>query len=270
MINNATPLTLVGAGKMGTALLDAWLDRGMDAAGVTIIDPGLPENIAEGYRNQGLQFSDQPAGSTRLIVLSVKPQIMGEVLAAIGGNVPGDAIVVSVAAGITMETLSATFSPEQAIIRVMPNTPALAGEGMSVLCANEHADTENRQLIETLMDAVGKVAWITDETLMDAVTAVSGSGPAYVFLLAECLTEAAVTAGLPPDLAAELARQTVIGGGALLAQSDLAASTLRKNVTSPGGTTQAALEILMDADAGFGPLLERAVLAAKARSVMLG
>ena len=171
----------------------------------------------------------------------------------------------SVAAGVTMDTLSAAFLPRQAIIRVMPNTPALAGEGMSVLCANEYSDRESRQLIEALMDAVGKVAWIADEALMDAVTAVSGSGPAYVFLLAECLTEAAVTAGLPSDLAAKLARQTVVGGGALLAQSDLAAATLRKNVTSPGGTTQAALEKLMDTDEGFGPLLERAVLAAKAR-----
>ncbi len=274
MIGEATPLTLVGAGKMGTALLDAWLDRGMTAAGVTIVDPGLADAAAADYRARGVDVVGQAAPDTmagaRVVVLAVKPQIMDKVLAGLGGSVPADATVISVAAGVTMATLQAAFSPTQAIVRVMPNTPSLAGAGMSVVCANRHAGQADLAVIEGLMAAVGKVASIADEALMDAVTAVSGSGPAYVFWLAECLAQAAVEAGLPADLAETLARQTVIGGGALLAQSDLPAATLRANVTSPGGTTEAALGVLMDEAEGLSPLLTRAVLAARARSIMLG
>ena len=273
MITDATPLVLVGAGKMGTALLDAWLDRGMAADRVRIIDPGLADGMARGYRKRGAGVFAQADGDAldgaRVVVLAVKPQTMGEVLSAIAGRVPAEAVVVSVAAGTIMATLEAAFAPGQAIVRVMPNTPALAGAGMSVVCANDHTGADELAIIDDLMGAVGEVATIAEETLMDAVTAVSGSGPAYVFWLAECLAASAVEAGLPSDLAEVLARQTVVGGGALLGQSDLPAATLRANVTSPGGTTAAALEVLMDSRDGLAPLLTRAVLAAKARSVML-
>ena len=154
-------------------------------------------------------------------------------------------------------------------MRAMPNTPAQVGEGMTVALGNRALDEDGRAVVGALFAAIGQVAWIDDETLMDAVTAVSGSGPAYVFLLAECLAEAGRAAGLPADLAARLARQTIVGGGALLARSPLDAATLRQNVTSPNGTTAAALGVLMAVD-GLQPLLSRAVAAAKARSVELG
>ncbi len=180
-----------------------------------------------------------------------------------------DTAIVSIAAGVRLATLEKGFPAGQPIIRAMPNTPAQVGMSMTVAVPNANVTTLEREVVEALLSAIGKFAWIKDEALLDAVTAVSGSGPAYVFLLAECLAAAARDVGLPGDLADLLARQTVAGSGALLAESPLPPKTLRENVTSPGGTTAEALSVLMAED-GLKPLLIRAVEAAKKRSMELG
>jgi pyrroline-5-carboxylate reductase len=221
----------------------------------------------------GVEIATQASGVAArdhgFVVLAVKPQSMAEALAAVAPLTAADAVVVSIAAGVRMAKLEAAFSAGQPVIRAMPNTPAQVGMGMTVAVSNAHVSETQRKAVDTLLSAIGKVAWIGDERLIDAVTAVSGSGPAYVFLLAECLAEAAREAGLPDDLAALLARQTVAGSGALLAESPLSPAELRRNVTSPGGTTAAALDVLMASD-GLKPLLIRAVEQAKKRSIELG
>ncbi len=267
------PLVLIGAGKMGSAMLSAWLANGLDPAGVTIIDPGLEGARRRELEQQGVGVESDVAGHAKLpakiLVLAVKPQIMEAVLSEITGIAGPDTVVVSIAAGIRMEKLAAAFADGQALVRIMPNTPAQVGAGMAVALANDALTADDRALVDALMAATGATAWIDDETLMDAVTAVSGSGPAYVFYLAECLAAAGRAAGLDEALAEQLARQTVVGGGALLAAASEPAAVLRENVTSPGGTTAAALAVLM-ADDGLKPLLEKAVAAAKARSIELG
>jgi pyrroline-5-carboxylate reductase len=194
---------------------------------------------------------------------------MAETLTAVAPLVAPDGLVISVAAGVRLATLAKAFGDGPALVRVMPNTPAQIGKGMSVAVAAGSLRPERHRAVEALLDAVGESAWVEDEALIDAVTALSGSGPAYVFLLAECLAKAGEAAGLPPDLAAQLARQTVIGGGALLEASPDSAAKLRENVTSPKGTTAAALAVLMAPD-GLAPLLAKAVEAARKRSVELG
>ncbi len=276
MLQAAAPLVLIGAGKMGGAMLAGWLDRGLEAAGVTVVDPGLEAARQRDLERLGVGVAAkiaEAAGSlerpAKILVLAVKPQTMDAVLAEAAGLAGPHTVVVSIAAGTRMKTLASGFAAGQAIVRVMPNTPAQIGAGMSVAVANEALRADDRALVDALLQAAGAVAWIDDEALMDAVTAVSGSGPAYVFYLAECLAAAARAAGLDAALAEQLARQTVVGGGALLGATSEPAETLRKNVTSPGGTTAAALAVLM-ADDGLKPLLKKAVAAAKARSVELG
>jgi pyrroline-5-carboxylate reductase len=273
MLARAAPLVLFGAGKMGGAMLDAWLQRGLDAAGITIVDPNLPAERAEAWRARGVRVvaaveeaGDQPP---RTLVLAVKPQSMDDVLPPAARLAGRDTLVLSVAAGIRLERLGESFGAAQPIVRIMPNTPAQVGAGMSVACANPAVGADARELVDGLLAAIGLVDWVDDEGLMDAVTAVSGSGPAYVFLLAEALDEAGRQAGLPAALAERLARQTVVGGGALLAASREPAARLRENVTSPGGTTAAALAVLT-ADDAFQRLLAEAVLAARNRSIALG
>ena len=260
-------LLLVGCGKMGGALLKGWLERGVAPGSVTVVEPsaelrGAVEALGVQARPaiEALGEGFAPA----FVVFAVKPQQMTAVLPAcrsLGG--PGSAFL-SIAAGTTIATFEAQLGTESAVIRVMPNTPAAVGRGMSVLCANDKATAAQKTLAGELMAAVGEVAWIEDEALMDAVTAVSGSGPAYVFLLIECLAEAGIEAGLSPDLAAQLARATVSGAGELARLSEEPAAQLRRNVTSPGGTTEAALKVLMAQD-GLQPLLTRAVAAAAKR-----
>ena len=268
------PLVLLGAGRMGGAMLQGWLDRGLRPADVTVVDPGLDaarraELEAAGVRVLG-DAGDAAAGTPpRVLLLAVKPQIMADVLARCAALAGPGTIVVSIAAGVRLATLEAAFEPRQAVVRAMPNTPAQIGQGMTVAAGNSRLDEEGRRAVHALLAAAGDVAWIEDDALMDAVTAVSGSGPAYVFLLAECLAAAGRAAGLPDDLAGRLARRTVAGGGALLAASDLPAAVLRENVTSPGGTTAAALRVLMG-EGGLEPLMIAAVAAAKARSIELG
>ena len=276
MLEAAAPLVLIGAGKMGSAMLSAWLANGLDPAGVTIIDPGLDDARRRGLQEMGVcvvagaaDAAGLAKGPAKILVLAVKPQIMDAVLADAAGFAGPDTVVISIAAGTRMETLAAAFADGQALVRIMPNTPAQVGAGMAVALANDALRAGDRALVDALMTATGATAWIDDEALMDAVTAVSGSGPAYVFYLAECLAAAGRAAGLDEALAEQLARQTVAGGGALLGAASEPAAELRENVTSPGGTTAAALAVLM-ADDGLKALLEKAVAAAKARSVKLG
>jgi pyrroline-5-carboxylate reductase len=273
MLSGAEPLLLLGAGKMGGALLDGWLENGLRGSQVTVVDPGLDEHRRAELGRSGVRLAqraeDAAGPQYAAAVIAVKPQMIADTLPGLPALTGPDTIVLSVAAGLRIEALQAPFGPAQPVVRAMPNTPAQVGQGMTVAVANAQVTGPQRAVIDALLGAVGQVAWTEDESLMDAVTAVSGSGPAYVFLLTECLAEAGRNAGLPFDLAEQLARQTVVGAGALMAGSPLPASTLRQNVTSPNGTTAAALSVLMSDD-GLQPLLSRAVERAKQRSVELG
>jgi pyrroline-5-carboxylate reductase len=262
----APALLLVGCGKMGGALLSGWLDRSL-AQRVVVIEPGPGAAAFAG--KPGIAILDSAdaladAFAPAVVVLAVKPQTMAEVLPAYR-RFAGRALFLSIAAGKTLGFFTRLLGPEAAVVRAMPNTPAAIGRGIAVACANARVSAAERALAERLLAAVGEVGWVEDEALIDAVTAVSGSGPAYVFLLIECLAEAGVAAGLPADLAARLARATVAGSGELARLSSDGAAALREAVTSPGGTTRAALDVLMAAD-GLAPLLRRAVLAAARRS----
>lgn len=266
------PVVLVGAGKMGTALLSGWLAAGLDPRELVVLDP-YPSREALALccdHGAGMAASvEQLAGSApSVLVLAVKPQVMAGALPAVAICAGPDTVTLSIAAGRNMASFEQHLPPGSSVVRAMPNTPAAIGRGITVLCANEHTTGEQRDLCGRLMAAVGEVSWMKDEALMDAVTAVSGSGPAYVFLLAEAMAAAGVKAGLDPALAARLARVTVAGSGELLAQSPLEAAKLRENVTSPGGTTAAALGVLMG-DHGLPALMEEAVAAAVARGKAL-
>jgi pyrroline-5-carboxylate reductase len=258
---------------MGGALLKGWIAEGLAPERVFIQDPSIPGEMAEYCSTHGITVAASPAlpEPPAVILIAVKPQVMDTVLPTVAPQAGENSVVVSVAAGRTIASLAAHFKAGTAIIRVMPNTPAAVGRGISALYANDAVQPEQAKLCETLMAAVGETVWLDSEALIDAVTAVSGSGPAYVFLLAECLAEAGKIAGLPDDLADKLARATVSGAGELLHQSDLPPEQLRRNVTSPGGTTAAALEVLMaengeNAIPSMGDLLKEAVLAAARRS----
>lgn len=261
-------LALVGAGNMGGAMLGGWLARGMDPAKVTVIDPSPSQSMAAlvseaNIRHEATAPADMVAG---VLVLAVKPQIMDEVTAKVSRLMGPDTVAVSIAAGKTIANLEAGLGTETpAVVRAMPNTPALVRRGITVTCPNRFVTQSQRERVDALLRAVGAVEWVEDESLIDAVTAVSGSGPAYVFHLAECMAEAGVRAGLPADLAMKLARETVSGAGELLARSDETPARLRENVTSPKGTTAAALSVLMD-EGAMAELLARAVAAAKKRS----
>jgi pyrroline-5-carboxylate reductase len=272
MIAGAQPLLLVGVGKMGGAMLDRWLARGLDAAAVTILDPYLEGERWSDLAKAGVATARSAAEAGdrayKVVVLAVKPQSMAEALQQVPTFAKAGSVILSIAAGVRLATLEAAFPKGQAIVRAMPNTPAQVGMSMTVAVPNKNVTDGEHDVVEELLAAIGKLAWVDDEALIDAVTAVSGSGPAYVFLLAECLAEAAREAGLSDELAALLARQTVAGAGALLAESSLSPDVLRNNVTSPGGTTAAALSVLMSGD-GLQPLLTRAVAAAKKRSIEL-
>ncbi|WP_029005661.1 pyrroline-5-carboxylate reductase [Azorhizobium doebereinerae] len=262
------PVVLVGAGKMGGALLDGWLALGVDPARLVVLDPNLPADAAAALAAKGV--SANPAYDTipsaAVLILAVKPQVAPAVIASVRGIVGPHSVVVSIMAGRTLGFLQEAFPRGTAVVRTIPNTPAAIGQGITVAVANGGVSADAREATAALLGAVGPVEWVEDEALIDAATAVSGSGPAYVFLLAEALAQAGAAIGLPADLADRLARATVSGSGALLAQSGIAPATLRQNVTSPGGTTAAALAVLMDGATGFGPLLAKAVAEADRRS----
>jgi pyrroline-5-carboxylate reductase len=263
------PILLVGCGKMGDALLRGWLDRGVAASDVTVIEPS--EQTAGAARDRGvttLAALDMLPNSfsPRVVVFAVKPQVMPDVVPPYRPLVGSNTMFLSIAAGKSVAFFETHLGVDAAVIRAMPNTPAAIGRGMTVLCANSAASSSDRELAENLMTAAGAVAWIEDEAHMDAVTAVSGSGPAYVFYMIECLAAAGVAAGLPADLSAQLARATVEGSAALSHQDGSAPETLRQNVASPGGTTAAALAVLMDDVNGLQAVMTRAVAAAADRS----
>jgi pyrroline-5-carboxylate reductase len=250
---------------MGSALLEGWLRLGLDPKNIAVIEPAVPPHIAE-LTQRGLQLNPRlhALKNAAAIVLAVKPQVAPQAIPPLAPLVGPATVVVSIMAGHTLKFLSETLAKPCAIVRAMPNTPAAIGHGITVAVPLA-ADAAQRALADRLLAATGAVEWTEDEALMDAVTAVSGSGPAYVFLLAEALTQAGIAAGLPQDLAAKLARETVIGAGELLHRSPLDPAILRENVTSPGGTTAAALAVLMGKD-GLAALMEKAVAAATARS----
>ena len=262
------PLLLVGCGKMGGALLSGWLARGLDAAQAVVIEPVAA--AAEAAAQHGVTCLDDLAPRSAdfapaVVVFAIKPQMMDEALPAYRDLVRPETVFLSIAAGKTIGFFERHLGREAAVVRAMPNTPAAVGRGITVLCANPQVSGGQREICGALMSAVGETAWVEEESLLDPVTAVSGSGPAYVFLLIEALAQAGVEAGLPETLAMRLARETVAGAGELARRSPEDAATLRKNVTSPGGTTQAALEVLM-ADDGLRALMTRAVAAAARRS----
>jgi len=255
-------ILLVGCGKMGAALLAGWQARRIPGP-FHVVEP------APSRRIKGARFHATPATLPRnlkpaMIVLAVKPQAFGDVLPAYRSFAQQGAAVLSIAAGQTIAGISRGLGGG-AVLRAMPNTPASIGRGMTVACAGPGVTSGQRALANRLLAAVGEIAWVADEMLLDPVTAVSGSGPAYVFYLIECLAKAGAAEGLPPDLANQLARATVAGAGALARQAKASAAQLRENVTSPGGTTRAALDVLMAPD-GLESLMRRAVAAAARRS----
>jgi pyrroline-5-carboxylate reductase len=257
-------LVLVGAGKMGGALLDGWLQSGLDPAHIAVLEPEPSPQVAA-LAGRGLRLNPgAPLRSVSAIVIAVKPQMAEQAVPVIGPMLGPTTLVVSIMAGRTLRFLSQELPRAGAVVRAMPNTPAAIGRGITVAVALR-ANEAQRGLAHRLLAATGTVEWIDDETLMDAVTAVSGSGPAYLFLLAETLAQAGIAAGLPPALAAKLARETIAGAGELLHRSPLDAATLRENVTSPGGTTAAALDVLTGEN-GLATLMREAVAAATKRS----
>lgn len=264
LANTTGAIVLAGAGKMGGALLAGWLAGGLDPRRVAVIEP-YPSSEIDALVPSGIRLNPalDEIGDVAAIVLAVKPQMFREAGPALRTLANGTALVVSIMAGTTIAGIADVVGGR--VVRAMPNTPAAIGRGITVAVPADDVTAEQRTVADALLRATGAVEWIKDEALMDAVTAVSGSGPAYVFLLAEELARAGVAAGLPAELATKLARDTVSGSGELLHRSELDSATLRKNVTSPGGTTAAALQVLMAPD-GMQPLLTRAVAAATARS----
>lgn len=256
------PLVLAGAGKMGGAMLAGWLAGGLDPNVVTVIEPTPSEDI-RALAARGVRLNSGDTAIAEVLVLAIKPQMFTNASAALRAFVGPSTLVVSIMAGKPIAAIAAGCGGD--VVRAMPNTPAAIGRGMTVAVAAREVSAAQRALSDALLRATGSVEWVDDEALMDAVTAVSGSGPAYVFLLAEELAKAGVAAGLPPQLAATLARETVAGAGELLHRSDLDAAVLRQNVTSPGGTTAAALNVLMAADAMPRIMIE-AIAAATKRS----
>ena len=257
-------IALAGAGKMGGAMLTGWLAQGLDAKRVVVIEPHPSPEISA-LAARGVRLNPQPkeAGEVDTLVVAVKPQSFREAGTSLKSFVGPSTLVVSIMAGTPIATLEAVCGGS--VVRAMPNTPAAIGRGITVAVAAKSVSAAQRAIADALLRATGSVEWVDKESLMDAVTAVSGSGPAYVFLLAEELARAGVAAGLPAELAGKLARETVAGSGELLHRSELTPATLRQNVTSPGGTTAAALDVLMGPN-GLQPLLTRAVAAATQRS----
>jgi pyrroline-5-carboxylate reductase len=269
-VSGATPdlrdfsglLVLVGAGKMGSALLEGWLRFGLDPQRVVVLEPQpSPQTASLGVR---LNPDPRTLADVSALVVAIKPQIAAEALPPLKPMIGASTVVVSIMAGRTLNSIAGALNKPCALVRAMPNTPAAIGRGITV-AVPRGASPAQRDLANRLLAATGSVEWTEDEALMDAVTAVSGSGPAYVFLLAEALAEAGVASGLPPALAKKLARETVAGSGELLHRSELDAAVLRQNVTSPGGTTAAALDVLMAKD-DLAALMTKAVAAATKRS----
>ncbi|SRR6056297_346741 len=254
-------MALLGCGKMGSAMLEGWLARGLPADSVRVQDP----NPSDWLQDQGVHINDGFGTSPAVVLIAVKPQVMGEALPALQALPKGETLFVSVAAGIPMSTYEAHLGAVP-IVRAMPNTPAAVGKGITALIGNAQTSDAQLAVAKDLLSAVGEVVLLDRESQMDAVTGVSGSGPAYIFHMIECLAAAGEAEGLTPDLAMALARATVAGAGALAKETGVDPAQLRRNVTSPNGTTQAGLEVLMDEDKGLPPLMRATVSAAARRS----
>ncbi|WP_420003496.1 pyrroline-5-carboxylate reductase [Arenibacterium sp. LLYu02] len=258
----ARGLVLLGCGKMGSAMLAGWLERGLAPEAVWVMDP----NPSDWLKGTGVQINAAPPEAPAIVLVAVKPQVMGAALPTAKSFGGGETLFVSVAAGTPIATYERMLGENTPVVRAMPNTPAAVGRGITALIGNAHATPAHVALAEKLMRAVGQTVRLESEAQMDAVTGVSGSGPAYVFHLIETLAAAGVAQGLPPALAMQLAKATVAGAGALAEAVIDDPAQLRVNVTSPNGTTQAALEVLMDEKTGFPALMTRAVEAATKRS----
>jgi pyrroline-5-carboxylate reductase len=255
-------LVLLGCGKMGSAMLAGWLAQRLPASSVWVRDP-FPSDWLQA---QGVHINTDLPATPAIVLVAVKPQMMAEalpILAPMGG---GETLFVTVAAGTPISFYEKVLGDQTPVIRAMPNTPAAIGRGITAMIGNAHADDAQMDLADVLLGAIGQTVRLQSEAQIDAVTGVSGSGPAYVFHLIETLAAGGVAQGLPEDLAMQLAKATVAGAGALAEAAEETPSELRVNVTSPNGTTQAALEVLMDKGSGFPPLLARAVKAATDRS----
>jgi len=255
-------LALLGCGKMGSAMLEGWLGRGLPPGSVWAVDP----KPSDWLRAQGVHLNEDLPPEPAIVLIAVKPQMMGEALPVLAGMGGGATLFVSVAAGTPLEAFEAALGDDSPIIRAMPNTPAAVGRGITAIIGNGAATAAHLDMAEELLSAVGQVVRLESEGQMDAVTALSGSGPAYVFYMIEAMAAAGEAQGLAPDLALQLARATVAGAGALAEGSGEDPAQLRVNVTSPNGTTQAGLEVLMDQAGGLVPLIRRTVDAAADRS----
>ncbi len=260
-------LVLLGAGKMGGAMLQGWLEAGISASNIVIYDPAPSDEIARLIDDQKISLNPDVASleNVEIILAAVKPQIMESALATILPLKSHHPLILSIAAGKTIAGFEAAFGKDAAIIRSIPNTPSAIGQGITAISANANVSDDQMQLASALLSSIGEVVTVADESQIDAVTGLSGSGPAYVFYLTECLAKAGIDQGLDPDLAMSLARATISGAGALMKQTGIDAATLRKNVTSPNGTTFAGLNVLM-ADDGLQPLVSKTVKAATERS----
>jgi len=247
-------------------MLEGWLAVGMKPAGVTVVDPRPSEEITRLCADRGIALNPSSPSAPEVLVLAIKPQMLDAAAPGVSGLVGPNTLIVSILAGKTIGDLRSRLPAAGAVVRAMPNLPASVGRGATGAAASPEVTEAQRLMADALLRSNGIVEWLPSEDLIDAVTAVSGSGPAYVFHLVECLAEAGAAAGLPADLAERLARATVTGAGELLFRSDLPPATLRQNVTSPGGTTAAALEVLMADPNGLKGLMREAVAAAKRRA----
>ncbi len=270
LIRPEQPLLLLGCGKMGGAMLQGWLKGGLSGEAVIVADPnraGVLEMLPKlNTKNIVADIADLPGSlAPSFIILAVKPQFMDQAMASLKSLNYADSVFLSIAAGKTVGYFERHLGQAAAIVRAMPNTPASIGKGITVGYPNKNVSDFQKDICHDLLSAVGNVEWVEEEKLIDAVTAVSGSGPAYVFSMVEALAGAGEQIGLPPELARKLARQTICGAGALLEQSDETAAQLRMNVTSPGGTTEAGLNILMG-EKGLGKLMGETVRAAHQKS----
>ncbi|MGX9351322.1 pyrroline-5-carboxylate reductase [Shimia sp. W99] len=255
-------LVLLGCGKMGSAMLQGWLADGLPAKSVWVQDPYPSEWV----QNSGVHVNSDLPAAPAIVLIAVKPQMMAEALPVLKAMGNGETLFVSVAAGISIESYEGMLGDRTPIVRAMPNTPAAVGKGITAIIGNDHAGADGLAMAEGLLNAIGQVVRLERESQIDAVTGVSGSGPAYVFHLIETLAAAGEAQGLPPEMSMALAKATVAGAGALAEQSEESPTTLRENVTSPNGTTQAGLEVLMDPAKGLPPLIIRTVGAAADRS----
>ncbi len=261
-------LVLIGAGKMGTAMLQGWLEAGIAGNQVTIFDPDPPPETMALIAQHSISHNPpvHSVADVEAILVAIKPQMLDEVLPAMAALARDNPLIVSVVAGKTIAAFRRHFGEAVPVIRTIPNTPAAVGRGITAMAASDGVSARQWELATALLASLGEVVTVADETLIDACTAISGSGPAYIFYLTECLTEAAMKLGLPAEVAEQLARATVAGAGELMRATGTPAGTLRENVTSPNGTTHAALQVLMADEDGMKQLIIRAAAEAEKRS----